>query len=447
MSTAPTVGAAEVRRAMFVGAGGIATYFLVAWLIQPTFGFRMGPVALLFGTLIVSNVGLGFTAPGWCGNRWAGTLYGCLHEVVLTAILHYMGGLRMGILVGSYAFPVFHAAMLGSDAAAFITANVAALCYGVLAYVERGGWLISNGAILGGIEPGQEKVFVLMAWCLLNFLALYATRYGHGLRHQARELQEKVAERTAALTALNTKLQEKARALEDKQEEVKSFVYTVTHDLKNPLSSILLTADLLREREGDRLTDPGREDLERIVSLAGNTEDMIRDLLGLFRITSEPETPGWVDLSGLTHHALDTLRPQIGAKGVQVTVGTLPKVWGQPRKLSNVVTNLLSNATKYVARGRGCVEVSGAVENGHVLYAVRDNGIGIPSAYHRGIFELFGRVPAPEQEVDGCAVGGTGVGLAIVKRIVEAHGGNVTVESEVGVGSAFTVRLPAARQG
>ena len=446
MSTAPAVAAAEVRRAMFVGAGGLATYLLVAFLIQPTFGFPIRPVALVLGGLVMGNLVLGFTASTWCGHRWAGTAYGCLHEVGLTAALHYMGGLRMGILVGSYAFPVFHAAMLGSDAAAFITANVAAICYGVLAYVESGGWLISNGALVGGIESGDEPVFVLMAWCLLNFLALYATRYGHQLRHQARELQQRVTERTAALTALNTKLQEKARALEDKQEEVKSFVYTVTHDLKNPLSSILLTADLLREREGDRLTVPGREDLERIVSLAGNTEDMIRDLLGLFRITSEPEASGWVDLAGLTHHALDTLRPQIGAKGVQVTVGALPKVWGQPRKLSNVVTNLLSNATKYVVRDRGEVAVTGGVENGHVLYAVRDNGIGIPSAYHRGIFELFGRVPAPEQEVDGCAVGGTGVGLAIVKRIVEAHGGDVTVESEVGVGSAFTVRLPAARR-
>ena len=446
MSTPPTVGAAEARRTMFVGVAGIATYLGVTRLLQPTLGFSMGPVSLMLGGMAALNVVLGLTAQAWSARRWAGTLYGCMSVVMQTVVLHLIGGIRVGMLVCVYAFPVFIAAMLGSDAAAFVTANVAALSYGILVYVEGSGWLVSRGSVLGGLEVGQEPVFVFIAWSLLNFLALYATRYGHQLRHQAQELQERVAERTAALTALNTRLAEKARALEDKQEEVKSFVYTVTHDLKNPLSSILLTADLLREREGERLTIPGREDLERIVSLAGNTEDMIRDLLGLFRITSEPEASGWVDLGGLTHHALDTLRPQVGAKGVRVTVGALPKVWGQPRKLSNVVTNLLSNATKYVVRDRGEVEVTGGIENGHVLYAVRDNGIGIPSAYHRGIFELFGRVPAPEQEVDGCAVGGTGVGLAIVKRIVEAHGGDVTVESEVGVGSAFTVRLPAARR-
>jgi signal transduction histidine kinase len=109
------------------------------------------------------------------------------------------------------------------------------------------------------------------------------------------------------------------------------------------------------------------------------------------------------------------------------------------------VTNLLSNALKYVGTGRGRVEVSGVLDDGHVVLSVRDNGIGISPAYQRGIFDLFGRVPAPEQVVDGEAVGGTGVGLAIVKRIVEAHRGTVSVDSQPGAGSRFTIRLPAGR--
>jgi signal transduction histidine kinase len=110
-----------------------------------------------------------------------------------------------------------------------------------------------------------------------------------------------------------------------------------------------------------------------------------------------------------------------------------------------VVTNLLSNALKYVPAASGRVEVTGALEDGCVCLSVRDNGIGIPAAYHRGIFELFGRVPGQEQVVDGQVVAGTGVGLAIVKRIVEAHAGTVAVESEPGAGSRFTVRLPAGK--
>ncbi len=246
------------------------------------------------------------------------------------------------------------------------------------------------------------------------------------------------------LRDMNCALEEKARALERKQDELKAFVYTVTHDLKNPLAAIILIADLIREREGPLLTHEGREDLDRLVHLAGGTEDMIRDLLNLFQITSAPEAPTVVDLQALVAQALDTLRPQTLAKGVHVWVGALPSVWGQRRKLGHAVTNLLSNAVKYVPAGRGEVTVRGEVRDGSVRLCVRDNGIGIPAAYHGNIFELFGRVPPSEQVVDGHSVEGTGVGLAIVKRSVEASGGSVWVESEAGKGSRFYLELPLA---
>src|SRR5207247_6268804 len=153
------------------------------------------------------------------------------------------------------------------------------------------------------------------------------------------------------------------------------------------------------------------------LSLPGGAEEMIRDLLELFRITSQREAPAWAELGALVERALETLGPQSAAKGVRVEIGPLPRVWGQARKLGHVVSNLLGNAVKYVAAEQGEIAVLGGAENGSVCLSVRDNGIGIPPAYHRGIFELFGRVPGREQEVDGRAVGGTGVGLAIVKRI------------------------------
>src|SRR5262249_61260655 len=117
--------------------------------------------------------------------------------------------------------------------------------------------------------------------------------------------------------------------------------------------------------------------------------------------------------------------------------------WGQERKIGRVVTTLLGNALKYVPTGRGRVDVAGALENGSVVLRVHDNGIGIPPAYHRGIFELFGRVPDPEREVDGAAPRGTGVGLAIVKRIVESHRGTVRVDSAAGQGAGFPLPPPA----
>jgi signal transduction histidine kinase len=311
----------------------------------------------------------------------------------------------------------------------FVTANVSAVSYAVLLWTADG-W---TNADLGA---------VLYVFPLLNFLALYANRYGRQLVHLAERLQDLVTERTAQLVAANQEMAAKARALEVKQDELKAFVHTVTHDLKNPLNAILLITDMLRQREGHRLTADGRAELERVTRLAGGTEDMLRDLLGLFRITSAPESTGWVSLGVLVMRSLESLEPQISSKAVRVHVDPLPRVWGQRDKLAHVVANLLGNAVKYVPAGRGVVRVSGALENGHVDFAVTDNGIGIPAEYQRRIFDLFRRVPDEEQRVDGQVVGGTGVGLAMVKRIVESHGGTVAVESAPGRGSRFSIRLP-----
>ena len=102
----------------------------------------------------------------------------------------------------------------------------------------------------------------------------------------------------------------------------------------------------------------------------------------------------------------------------------------------------LRYALKYVPAGRGRIEVTSGVDDGFATLSVRDNGIGIPLAYQRNIFDVFGRVPDAEQVVDGAAVAGSGVGLAIVKRVAEAHRGSVGVESAPGRGSCFTLRLP-----
>jgi signal transduction histidine kinase len=169
---------------------------------------------------------------------------------------------------------------------------------------------------------------------------------------------------------------------------------------------------------------------------------MIRDLLSLFRITSSPEHPAEVDLYALARQAVDDLRPQIGAKDARLEVEPLPTVWGQPRKLSHVFANVLENAVKYVPTGTGRIHVDARIENGAAIVCVRDNGVGIAPEYQARIFDVFGRVPDREQQVDGRSVGGSGVGLAIAKEIVAAHGGHIWVESAPGAGSAFFLRLP-----
>ncbi len=197
-----------------------------------------------------------------------------------------------------------------------------------------------------------------------------------------------------------------------------------------------MTADGLLEGS---LVETVRPDVARILRLAGETENMIADLLRMVRIVSEEEAVSWVDLGDVATQAVELLRPHVDARRVQVEVAaSLPAIWGQATKLRHVVSNLVGNAIPFVPPGTGRIDVSATRVGTAVVLAVRDNGIGIPEVYHRAIFEMFRRVPDGDGERAG-----SGMGLAIVKRIVDAHGGEVWVESGSGEGTVFRVRLPA----
>ena len=222
-----------------------------------------------------------------------------------------------------------------------------------------------------------------------------------------------------------------------KQTLIEEFSQTITHDVRTPLSSIGMEAvDLLAE---PGLSDRTRSGLRRIVRLAETVEDMAFALLRMIRIVSEPEPVGPVDLGALTAAVLDMLHPHIAARRLRVEVEEpLPVVPGQAKKLRHVLTNLLENAIRFVPEETGQIVVGAVREDGAVVLSVRDNGVGIAAEHHEAIFEIFRRVP------DGGGGTGSGMGLAIVRRIVEGHGGRVWVESAPEVGATFRVRLPAA---
>jgi signal transduction histidine kinase len=335
-----------------------------------------------------------------------------------------------------------HTEILRPDASVFVTANLCAMLFAGLGIAEQTGLVTPPRVLDLELTGGQRLVFVVWGFLSLNFLALYANRYGHKLRTLAATLDRLVHQRTAGLERANAELRQTATALRQKQSELESFVYTDTHDLKNPLSSIVLTADMALQRDDEPLPPRARTAVERIRASGQRSEDMIRDLLNLFRITSSAEEAADVDLNTLAREAIEDLRPQLGAKAAQLEVQPLPTVWGQPRKLSHVFANVLENAVKYIPAGAGHIQVDARIENGAAIVCVRDNGVGIAPEYQARIFDVFGRVPDREQQVDGRNVGGSGVGLAIAKEIVAAHGGHIWVESSPGAGSAFYLRLP-----
>jgi|SRR5688572_7555933 signal transduction histidine kinase len=436
---------AAARRATLLGVSGIATYVFCLWLTSPWLGFSMGEAGRIAGLIVAINVALAVLAPRWGRWRFAGAAYGTVHALLLTLLLHALGGLRVAFLVFVHLFPIFHTAMLGPTAQVFFTANVSGLAILLLALAESTGVLPTRGTLLWSVSPAQAFAMAGVTWAGFNFFALYASSYGEELRRSARTLQDEVAARTTALRAANTELEAKAHALEAAQDELRTLLYAVTHDIKNPVNSILLIADLLRESPDVEREPAVREELDRIIRLAGGTEDMIRDLFEFFQLMASKEPPDWFELRPVVDEIVETIRPQLEARGGVVEIGELPRVFGERRKLGRVVANLLANAMQHAAPGRGRVVVSGAREPQRVHFAVADNGHGIAPRYHAGIFELFGRVPREDAASDDR--GGSGVGLAVVRRIIEAHHGQVWVESDVGRGSVFHVSLPVPSHG
>ncbi len=251
------------------------------------------------------------------------------------------------------------------------------------------------------------------------------------IRRRAEELERRVAERTQQLV--------------EKTEELEAFIYTLSHDLKAPVISLQGLATLLQAELGESLSPNAAFYLERIHANTRQMQRLIAELLELSRIgrTREPLQP--VPMRELVEEVLAELHGHIELQRARVRVAdTLPTVWGERTRLRQVWMNLISNALRF-SRPQAPPEIEiGArqEQEGFITFFVRDNGIGIAPEHREKIFEIFYRVEGKYQSDEG-----TGVGLAIVKRIVQAHGGRVWVESEgPGKGSTFWFTLPAGSE-
>ncbi len=214
---------------------------------------------------------------------------------------------------------------------------------------------------------------------------------------------------------------------------------TTSHDLKNPLSTILGYVDLVQMT--NPLNVPGQNYVRRIQEAVMHMRRLIDDLLDMARIESGITLDySKVYLASLIEAVASPFMPLLREKGMALSIDIppdLPPVPADEGRLTQILTNLLSNAIKYTP-AQGSVRVCAEVHNGMVRIAVGDDGVGISPEDQARVFQRFFRVRTPETE----AVDGTGLGLSIVKSLVEAHGGQVGLESRLGEGSTFTVMLP-----
>jgi len=256
-----------------------------------------------------------------------------------------------------------------------------------------------------------------------------------------RWLSEGLRRNVKDLSRLNERLEEMVRArteqLQAKNREMEGFVYTVSHDLKAPVVSLQGMAYVLKEEYEGGLDDQGRHYLQRVIANAAQIESLIQNLLEFSELGSVTYTVEWVDSDALVQEVLDQFEGQIRDRNVGVNVRRpLPRVRFNRMLLQEVFSNLVGNAIKFLGdQPKPLIEIGASQPGGQYQFYVRDNGIGIEKAYHEKIFGVFQRLKEVETE-------GTGIGLAIVRRIVESNGGKVWVDSEKGQGSSFYFTIP-----
>ncbi|MHB1045669.1 MAG: sensor histidine kinase [Thermoanaerobaculia bacterium] len=253
-------------------------------------------------------------------------------------------------------------------------------------------------------------------------------RSAQEIRDLNASLERRVAARTAELTAKNA--------------ELEAFVHSIAHDLRAPLRAIEGFSEILEEDHSAPLGDEGRRLLARVRGGARRMDRLLRDLVEYARAGSAGLRHERVDLGELARSSYQDVVPPDAREDGRFVVGELPAVRGDAALLRVVFRHLLANAVRYTAsRPGGRVEVRGRIEAGQVVCEVVDDGVGFDPAHAGRLFRVFERLHGGEGD------DGTGIGLAIVRRIVERHGGSVRAEGRPGQGATFAFSLPEMGEG
>jgi light-regulated signal transduction histidine kinase (bacteriophytochrome) len=239
------------------------------------------------------------------------------------------------------------------------------------------------------------------------------------------DLEKRVLARTAQLEAANR--------------ELEAFSYSVSHDLRAPLRAIDGFSRILSDEYGQELSKDAQHYLERVRDNTRTMSSLIDNLLSFSRLSRQPLKKQPIDPTLLARQCLDTLREGLDSRPIEINLQTLPPCEADPALLKQVFFNLLSNAIKFSSKNpKPTIEVGCLQENNESIYFVKDNGVGFDMQYAHKLFGVFQRLHRAEDYE------GTGVGLAIVQRIIHRHGGRIWALSEPNQGATFCFTLEGA---
>ena len=280
-------------------------------------------------------------------------------------------------------------------------------------------------------------LIVLIAGAGVSLATIWSNQQARFYRQQ----YEMEKEREEALKKLNEELEQRVKErtaqLEAANKDLEAFSYSVTHDLKGPLMVIEGFSQRLVVKYSAKLDKEGISMLNAVCTYTKRMDDLINDLLAFSRLGQQQIRKSIIDLSVLAKQVFQQFLVQAPERDLKLTINDLPLALGDPNLINQVMVNLLANAVKYTRPEKiAVIEVGGRTEGSEIVYYVKDNGIGFDERYAHKIFGVFERLHSVGEYE------GTGVGLAIVKRIIERHGGRVWAEGKVDKGATFYFSLP-----
>jgi signal transduction histidine kinase len=306
---------------------------------------------------------------------------------------------------------------------------------------------LSRGYNMGAVDYLSKPI---VPEVLRSKIAVFVElgRKNNLLKQQNLELQQLIEERLRAeddIRRLNADLErrvrERTQELSRSNEELRQFAYVASHDLQEPLRTVGSYAQLLAKRYKGQLDSDADEFVRYMVDGVTRMHVLLNDMLAYSRVTdSEAKAFGEADSGAILKSALMNLEATIKDNDAVITSADLPMVTGDDVQLTQVFQNLIANSIKYRRTARPEIHVSAEQVDGAWHFSIRDNGIGIEAKYWERIFGIFKRLHGRE-------LPGTGMGLAICKKIVERHGGRIWVESTLGEGSNFQFSLPPESDG